>query len=172
MKKTLAIVLSLALAVALCVGIFVFSSFAAEKSIGEQKAEAAWAEANKATSFKVSIAGKEAVVDAAITDKALSEIFKDVAFYEGEAAATSAMELLGKITFANGELTLDGVAANTQTKDAEGNVIDSTKTVITIIPDGGLYVTLKNGDFFGGFNMHQWPSNTALKASLPVRQIP
>ena len=137
MKKTLAIALSLMLVIVLAIGVFVFSSSAEGKSIGETRAEAAWAEANKATSFKIKIAGKEAAVDAAITDKALSEIFKDVVFYEGEAAATSAMELLGKITFANGELTLDGVAANVQTKDAEGKVVDSVASLVSIIPNGG-----------------------------------
>ena len=58
MKKTLALALSLALAVALCVGLFVLSSSAAEKTIGEINAEVAWAEANKATSFKITIGGK------------------------------------------------------------------------------------------------------------------
>ena len=153
MKKTLALALSLALAVALCVGLFVLSSSAAEKTIGETRAEAAWAEANKATSFKITIGGKTVEVTEAVTDKALTELFKDVVFYEGDAAATSAMELAGKITFANGALTLDGVAANVQTK-AEGVVTGTAASAVTITPNGGLYVTVKGGDFFGAFNLN------------------
>ena len=152
MKKTLALALSLALAVALCVGLFVLSSSAAEKTIGETKADAAWAEANKATAIKINVNGVNVEITEAIEDKAMTEIFKDVALVAEDKKATDSVEIGGKVTFKNGELTLSGVYAK-KTVTAEGTDPVVSNATLQIVANGGLKVDIKGGDFAGQINL-------------------
>ncbi len=92
MKKTLAIVLSVAMVLAMMAGMFTFNTFAEEKPYAEQQAEALWAEATKAT--ELNFGG--IVVQNNTTDM-------DLATAKADLFAT------GTLTFKDGVLTLKNV---------------------------------------------------------------
>ncbi len=92
MKKTLAIVLSVAMVLAMMAGMFTFNTFAEVKPYAEQQAEALWAEATKAT--ELNFGG--IVVQNNTTDMDL-------------AAAKADLFATGTLTFKDGVLTLKNV---------------------------------------------------------------
>lgn len=126
MKKTLAIVLSFVMVLALCAGMF---SFAAEKGYAETEADKLWAAATTVKSTKVLITVNGAKL-----------------YLEGETAETSLATLAGSeftgtlagsVAFKDGVLTLTSVKC---TVDKEGVATD---TRFAITSDASLKIVLK-----------------------------
>ena len=132
MKKTLAILLSALLMVALCVGIFVFSASAEgeTKDYATTKADELWAATtSKAANVKVVQWGSAEGVSATIELKDGDSVeLKD------KGAFTA-----GTISYEDGVLTLDGVVYTAQ--DGAGSCL--------ITADGALKAVVTGADFYG-----------------------
>jgi len=130
MKKTLAIVLSIALTLSLCAGLFVFPASAETpaKDYATTKAEELWAATqSKAEVVRISLydEGKDTVTFILANNTSVNLAEKGA--------------FTGTVSLKDGVLTLDKVSYNTETADCY------------IEPAGAVKVNITGGDFYGTF---------------------
>ena len=126
MKKTLAIVLSVVMVLALCAGMF---SFAAEKGYAETEADKLWAAATtvKSTKVLITVNGAKLWLNGETAETSLATL----------AGTEFTGTLAGSVAFKDGVLTLNGVKC---TVDKEGVATD---TQFAITSDASLKIVLK-----------------------------